>query len=411
MTVYGLVDVGYTTNKDIKKADGTVVAKQAGITDGGYAGNRVGFRGVEDLGNGLKANFLVEMGLTATNSSLLGPRAAATGFQYDGYATSTAKFDAGTAGAYSNNSNRQTYVGLSGDFGEVRAGYQYTTLYEISTLSGFTQTSEGVYGGSAAHTWGTGVAGGTRSNAIDYKSPRFSGVQVGLQLGSAGGRETTEFATANSATGLTRDKQKRTSFKLDYEQGPLKAAWGHTDFKNDQSARAAGSTQNSSLSTSPIINTFNVFGALTSVGAASTTGDSIYKTKMDQFAASYDFGVAKVGATINKGTHTVDSASTPAFGTGLSSTTATAAGEYKFKSQAISAIAPFGKVRLMAGFGKASWDSSTATNADLKQQQLGAMYDFSKRTVAYVYTGSFKDEKAATNYKGSQTIIGMAHSF
>jgi len=412
VTIYGVTDVGYTTNKEIKKADGTVVGKQKGLTEGAVAGNRVGFRGTEDLGGGLKAEFVTEMGLTVTNASLMGPRAAAAGFQYDGLATSTAKFDAGTGGSYNNNSNRQTYVGLSSpDLGTLRLGYQYTTLYEISTLSGFTQTSEGIYGGSAVHTWGTNVAGGTRSNAIDYKSPRMSGLQIGVQLGSAGGRESTEFAAANSATGLTKDNQKRTSWKLDYEQGKLKAAYAHTKYENDQSARAAGSTQNSSLSNTAIINTFNVLGGLTSVGAATVTA-SKFETKLDQIAASYDFGVAKVGFTRNSGTHTVISAATPAFGTAPSAANGGAVGDYKFKSQAVSAIAPFGKVRLMAGMGTAEWSSSSATNADLKQQQIGVLYDFSKRTTAYLYNGSFKDEKATTgNYKGTQTIAGLVHSF
>jgi predicted porin len=171
VTMYGVVDIA-TGTKDIKGNTGVVSSgKQTGIMDGGFAGNRIGFRGTEDIGGGQSVSFVVEQGMSPTNGALFGVRTANAGFQLDGLAASTGRFDQGTGGGYSQGTNRQTYAGFkSAAMGEVRIGYQYTALYEVSTLMGFTQTSEGVYGGTAAHTHGAGAAGGTRANMINYLS-------------------------------------------------------------------------------------------------------------------------------------------------------------------------------------------------------------------------------------------------
>ncbi len=67
------------------------------MASGGYLGSRLGFRGTEDLGSGLRATFMLEHGFTSDEG-------------------------AGTTVMW----NRQTYVGLSGGFGELLLGRQYT---------------------------------------------------------------------------------------------------------------------------------------------------------------------------------------------------------------------------------------------------------------------------------------------
>ncbi len=69
--IYGVVDYGYTIRHDRNQA-----AKDAGISktnsrfNGGQAaGNRIGFKGVEDLGNGLKAVFVLERGFALDTGS------------------------------------------------------------------------------------------------------------------------------------------------------------------------------------------------------------------------------------------------------------------------------------------------------------------------------------------------------
>ena len=118
-TLYGRTDVGYGI-KAMSNGGGGTTVKQTGVMDGGNAGSRIGFRGTEDLGGGMSASFVTEQGISPTNGALFGVRTATSGVQYDGFATSTNQFDTGTAGGYSQGTNRQTYVGIKGGFGEVR---------------------------------------------------------------------------------------------------------------------------------------------------------------------------------------------------------------------------------------------------------------------------------------------------
>ena len=71
------------------------------VNDGGNAPSRLGFRGREDLGGGLSAHYVLEMGFTA---------------------------DTG-ASAFGGGFGRQSFVGLSGPWGTVEAGRQYTPLF------------------------------------------------------------------------------------------------------------------------------------------------------------------------------------------------------------------------------------------------------------------------------------------
>ena len=67
VTMYGNFDVGYGAHKTTSK-DGTAFTKTAGVMDGSWAGSRLGFRGTEDMGGGLKANFLIEQGINVATA-------------------------------------------------------------------------------------------------------------------------------------------------------------------------------------------------------------------------------------------------------------------------------------------------------------------------------------------------------
>ena len=95
VTIYGVVDVGFTSvnNSGVGSTDNT------GLTSSNMTTNRLGFRGTEDLGGGLKANFQVETSLAAD-----APAASSIG-------------------------DRGAWVGLSGGFGEIRLGREYSTTF------------------------------------------------------------------------------------------------------------------------------------------------------------------------------------------------------------------------------------------------------------------------------------------
>jgi predicted porin len=108
VTAFGVVDlfVGVIRN------DQTTTQ----LGEGGMSSSRLGFRGVEDLGGGLKASFWLE--------AALGPDTGRGG----------ASFGNGTTGTNNTNENallfqRRSTVSLQNQWGEVRLGRDYTATY------------------------------------------------------------------------------------------------------------------------------------------------------------------------------------------------------------------------------------------------------------------------------------------
>ncbi|WKB54058.1 porin [Eleftheria terrae] len=156
VTIYGVADAFF----QYAKADKSVTRLQSG----GLNGSRIGFRGTEDLGGGLRAIFTIESGIN---------------------------LDDGTNGQGAM-WGRQAFVGLGGNFGTVTLGRQYSSLYFAS--GDFSAFSNGTYGASTAVIGGlggyepvrgsvnsgTGNSGPARvNNSIKYETPSFGGFKVG----------------------------------------------------------------------------------------------------------------------------------------------------------------------------------------------------------------------------------------
>ena len=428
VTLYGVVDIGYGDHKT-ETRNGTGVIKSTGLMDGANAGNRIGFRGTEDLGGGLKANFTVEQGISPTNGSLFGVRSGAAGHQIAGFSVLGGVTQVtGSGGSYTTSTNRQTYVGLSRvDLGTVNIGYQYTVLYELATLSGYNIGSEGVQGADKAHLHGQWGAGSTvRSNMIQYISPNFSGFTARLQYGAGADREKFEAPGAQANTnGLTLDKQRKGGVMLQYANGPISAGVAYTHAKSQSAAGIAG------VGIAPV--PLNVYGGV--AGAAGTTPLTGQERtfKLFQVGGSYDFGVAKIGGTFNRGKNggaAVAPAGSP-FGT--------AGFESDYRSAQIGVSVPLGAFVPFATYGRARTDSNNAlgvgptatagaTNRteDYKQYQVGVRYSLSKRTTAYGFYGETRNDAASlagngvavaaggtggTFYKDRKGIVGLQHSF
>ncbi|MBU6436563.1 MAG: porin [Betaproteobacteria bacterium] len=127
VTVYGLMDtsIRYTNNED---ATG---ASKWQMTDGVLTGTRLGFRGTEDLGGGLKALFTAETGFCGDS--------AATG----GYCTGLSFM------------GRQAFVGLDGPFGKLTLGRQYTIAHEMmSSYDSMAFPNNGIVGYQGAQYTG-----------------------------------------------------------------------------------------------------------------------------------------------------------------------------------------------------------------------------------------------------------------
>jgi predicted porin len=108
VTVYGLLETGLRYSKHQNAAGDNKLE----LGDGVLNPSRVGFTGSEDLGGGLKANFTLEAGLLLKN-----------GTSNNGAIGLLNNDNAGTQRLF----GRTASVGLSGEFGSINLGRQYTT--------------------------------------------------------------------------------------------------------------------------------------------------------------------------------------------------------------------------------------------------------------------------------------------
>ena len=159
VTIYGIADMGIAGTTRLGNTNGQT---QFGVNSGVLSTSRIGFKGVEDLGNGLKALFVLEYGLVMDASAPIG--------------TSTITSAAA----------RQQFVGLTGGFGTVVAGHLQTTGLDFtvagsalggSTGLGVAHTGTGLQASATNHLI-SALAGGRHDNAVAYISPSFGGVTV-----------------------------------------------------------------------------------------------------------------------------------------------------------------------------------------------------------------------------------------
>jgi len=187
VTIYGIVDYGYSYRFDAKnfpdQAGAHTPNSQSQLNGGQQSGNRLGFKGTEDLGNGLKALFVLEQGFMLD-----------TGEQQSGG---------------NNNFNRQAFAGLTGNFGTLVGGRMYTPHYNfVSGLDPFAAGTVGRYNNvysPAGAVAGTGLSNGSLmdpvrvDNAIAYVSPSFSGFTVtGAYSNNYAGQESDSSNGANN---------------------------------------------------------------------------------------------------------------------------------------------------------------------------------------------------------------------
>jgi len=155
VTVYGSVDMGISHRGDnIAKG----VSGKNAIDSGISAGNRLGFRGVEDLGNGISALFTLEAGFNAD----------------DGEHTQSGRLF-----------GRQAFMGLTGGFGTVIAGRLYTPHYSLlSAIDPFKAGTVGQYRNvfaAGVTTGGENLFDPTRvDNTLAYVTPSWGGFNVTL---------------------------------------------------------------------------------------------------------------------------------------------------------------------------------------------------------------------------------------
>lgn len=346
VTAYGLIDLGVAASKDSYRDGAATQSFKKNGLESMLNGSRFGFRGTEDLGGGLKGNFLLEYAV-----------------QPDEATTSMA--------------NRQAYVGLAGEFGEVRLGRQYTAYHShqagFDMVNGNTNTLPGYLVG-----WTTRVRS---SNAINYTTPNFSGVTASVQYG---------FGESVDASGVANDKNNNNwGFNLKYANGPLVVGLGYDKVKNPKGT--AGDT----VEDPAVINWTPVTGASKTNKAQGFAGfegsDSLTTYNL---AASYDLGVAKVAVQYFNAKEKY----------------AAGEGDGKFTGYVLGVSAPVtSALTLSASYSDGTVKESGVKVDDAKGYQLLAGYALSKRTTVYAAYGQdkLKATDGSEEAKRSQYGVGV----
>jgi predicted porin len=244
----GVVTTGLATSNSTAKSSFRV---QDGNSQG-VGTSRLGWRGTEDLGAGLKANFQMEMGIRLDDGCTTDQ-------------TSTCAVG-GSGNSGGNTFGRNAWVGASGGFGEVRLGRQVLGSFGVQANSWVAGSSSGLYetGAGTAPTMG-----GVRfANAIKYLTPNIGGFSGTVSLRAPEGN-------TNTSTGGTPNATAETSNKIgldlsaEYANGPLYLGAGYNKVNST-------SASNNGLA-----------GALNVATAASGP------TKAFTLGASYNLGVVQ----------------------------------------------------------------------------------------------------------------------
>ena len=346
VTIWGIVDAAVSKGS---VSGGNSVTRLVGS---GISSSQLGFRGSEDMGGGMRASFWLEAALQNDNG-------AGGGTNVNNQASGGAI--AGLNGGQGLTFARRSTVSLSGGFGEIRLGRDYTpqfwnwTVYDPFGTNGVGTTRTmlsslavgGVYGG----TGGTSVRA---SNSITYlfnHAPNATYAAGGNGLHAA----VQMYYGENLSSAANKSDGNGNGIRIGYNAGPLSVAFG------------AGQTK-----------MLNANMRMTNIGAA------------------YDMKVVRVMAQITK-----DKSGTVS-GDGM----------------LLGLTAPVGAGLLRASYS--TYENNTS-KAESKQTAIGYVHNLSKRTRAYAtYARVGNSGGAAASLGGATGVanksstgldIGMTHSF
>ncbi len=196
VTLYGVLDIGFGKVKGgkfgLNNGEGygqpaTGAAGTTQIRDGFNSTSVIGFRGSEDLGGGLKANFNLQSGGLDLASG-----AAPVAF------------------------SREAWVGLEGGFGSVQMGRSSSVAAKTMggyDLNGTSYSSALDRAGVSAVTW---YGSSRRSDQLQYATPNMGGFQGRLGLTLKGDK-----GANNGGLGVAATAKDSLSLGLGFANGPL----------------------------------------------------------------------------------------------------------------------------------------------------------------------------------------------
>jgi predicted porin len=360
VTIWGIVDAAYT------RATGDTNSRVL-LNGSGISSTQLGFRGVEDLGGGMRAAFWLEAGFdntsgagggTTTNNLPSGAAISTGNILTTGTATTQA-----TNGTQGLTFNRRSTVSLIGGFGEIRLGRDYTPQF---------------WNWTAYDPFGTNGVGTNRAMA--------SSIAIGASnVGTTG----TAVRASNSITYLYNHGPNAT-----YAAGNQGLHAAVQTYFGENLSNAPGGTGKDG-SGSGIRVGYNA-GPVSVAVATGTTKFAAGNVKMTNYAGAYDMGVARVMAQITKDQ----------------------VGAVSADGMLLGVTAPMG-----AGLLRASYSTyeNNSTRAEVKQTAFGYIHNLSKRTRAYATYSRVNNSNGASAALGSVTgvankpssgiDIGMTHAF
>lgn len=369
--IYGIVDTGVGYNH--VDADGLGQDKDSFEMKSGQAsGSRFGFKGTEDLGNGLTVGFILEDGIlsdTGVDDKVMFNRESSL-FIEGGFG----KFAMGRIGSLNNGQSSWAKVGMINAFG----------------------TSD--WGGYSAQVGNIMATAGQWDNMIAYQTPDFAGFKVYAQYSM--GNQVKGTSNADGDTAMYGEENESTSDRyyalgVTYNNGPL-AGYFAIDSKNYASVTTEG-------------------------------GDKVFKDVDDSLTVtlggSYDFEVVK----IYLGAQYFDEVALSGFSGPLNAVDQKPSfGMVKGYGLSLTGDAPLAGGKLMFGVGYT--DAEQADSAEDKGSKydftryvvsVGYDYPFSKRTDVYAMASymqdSFEDKATANGVDADPSAytlyVGLRHRF
>jgi general bacterial porin, GBP family len=360
VTLYGVVDLGLryenvTAPNGLTNKNGTTSSSQLAMASGQQSGSRWGIKGVEDLGDGLKASFVYESGINATTG-------ASPGFTRQ----STLSLDSNSWGglqfgrAYS--PGRMAYAGIDPfDFGFGTAS--------LTSSQGNTQVRY--------------------SNMIQYSTPNLSGFKgwLGYSFNTVG--------TSNSADDgfETGNKNRAASLGLRYAPGALVLA-GILDVVYSNDLNPSNSSTDTNIKAWALGGTYD-FKVVKVYGSYGQNIDGIVNGQaLDNFQTT-------TGDSNDPSTFVfIKGARTQSWMLGLSAPVGGAGKVFGSFQQ-----------RIVGGVLDQPNPTTGASTTTQSTASIGYTYDFSKRTNLYAY---YSYQANTANFDGANTNqfgIGLRHLF
>ena len=255
MTVYGVLDAGPNVVSSTSAA-GVETTTTNGNASGAWQSNRLGFKGTEDIGGGLKADFTYELGMAAGTTG-----------------------DLGVAGGV-----RQSHVTLSGGMGSINFGRNYNPIFLLTA-----DTDAGAANNLAAGRTAYGqIATNRTSGLATYTTPTMGGFTAKL----ASGTNTAEVGGTESGT-------KVMGGSLVYANGPLMVGYAVNAIN---AVNAAGDKDESYLGATYKLGEATLLAASGTTKTKDAVGAQSAKKTGTQIGIRYPFGAVSTFASYGTAT-------------------------------------------------------------------------------------------------------------